>query len=90
MPLQPLAQICKPDGVDLAEMLAVVKAETGIEWRSERRLPGGWQEGAHLLVGPGGDRAVLKCRVAEPERLLGAADLVGLARRRDSRSKVVG
>jgi len=37
------------------------------------RLAGGWNEGAHLLIGGGGSRAVLKWRASDPERLLGVA-----------------
>src|SRR6266705_1518031 len=59
-------------GVDVGVMLSAVNAELCDCWRLERRLAGGWNEGAYLLSRPDGCRAVLKWRAGEPERLLGA------------------
>src|SRR5260370_11614459 len=66
-------------GVDVRVMLGVVNAEVRAGWRLERRLAGGWNEGAYLLSRPGGPRAVLKWRAREPERLLGARGRGGVA-----------
>ena len=48
------------DGVDVAGVLGAVNAELGGRWQVERRLAGGWNEGAYLLRGDDGPRAVLK------------------------------
>jgi hypothetical protein len=69
-------------GVDVGEMLNAVNAELGGRWQAERRLAGGWNEGAYLLSRPGGCKAVLKWRTGEPERLLGARERVEAARAR--------
>src|SRR5260370_6302565 len=69
-------------GVDVGVMLGVVNAEVRAGWRLERRLAGGWNEGAYLLSLPGGSRAVLKWRAGDPERLLGARERGGAARGR--------
>ena len=58
------------DRVDMGVVLGAVNAELGGRWQLERRLAGGWNEGAYLLVGGGGSRAVLKWRASDPERLL--------------------
>ena len=58
-------------------MLNAVNAELGGRWQAERRLAGGWNEGAYLITRPGGPRAVLKWRASEPERLVGAAGAGG-------------
>jgi len=63
-------------------VLGAVNAELGGRWRLGRRLAGGWNEGAYLLIGGGGCRAVLKWRASGPERLLGARQLVEAARAR--------
>ena len=63
-------------------VLGAVSAELGGRWQVERRLAGGWNEGAYLLVGGGGSRAVLKWRASDPERLLGAREPVEAARAR--------
>jgi hypothetical protein len=63
-------------------MLNAVNAELGGRWQVERRLTGGWNEGAYLLSRPGGSRVVLKWRASEPERLLGARERVEVARAR--------
>jgi hypothetical protein len=68
------------DRVDIGVVLGAVNAELGGRWRLQRRLAGGWNEGAHLLIGGGGSRVVLKWRARDPERLLGARELVGAAR----------
>jgi hypothetical protein len=70
------------DGVDVGVVLNAVNAELGSRWQVERRLAGGWNEGAYLLSRPGGPRAVLKWRASEPERLLGARERVEVARAR--------
>ena len=69
-------------GVDVGVMLCAVNAELRDRWRLERRLAGGWHEGAYLLSRPDGSRAVLKWRASEPERLLGARERVDVARAR--------
>ena len=61
-------------------MLGAVNAELGGRWQVARRLGGGWNVGAHLLIGGGGATAVLKWRAGDPERLLGARELVERAR----------
>jgi aminoglycoside phosphotransferase (APT) family kinase protein len=68
--------------VDVGVVLGAVNAELGGRWRVERRLAGGWNEGAYLVSRAGGSRAVLKWRVSEPERLLGARERVEMARAR--------
>jgi aminoglycoside phosphotransferase (APT) family kinase protein len=70
------------DGVDVGVMLNVVNAELGDRWQLERRLAGGWNEGAYLLSRPDGSRAVLKWRTSDPEQLLGARERVEAARAR--------
>ena len=60
-------------------MLGAVDAEVGGRWQVERRLAGGWNEGAYLLIRGGGWRAVLKWRASDPERLLGAREPVEAA-----------
>jgi len=64
----------------MGEVLGSVNAELGGRWQLERRLAGGWNEGAYLLIGVGGSRAVLKWRASDPERMLGAQGLVEAAR----------
>ena len=64
----------------MGEVLGAVNAELGGRWQLGRRLAGGWNEGAYLLIGGGGSRAVLKWRASDPERLLGARELVEAAR----------
>ena len=66
----------------VGEILNAVNAGLGGRWQAERRLAGGWNEGAYLLRRPGGSRAVLKWRAGEPDRLLGARERVELARAR--------
>jgi hypothetical protein len=68
--------------VGIGVVLGAVNAELGGRWQLERRLAGGWNEGAYLLIGGGGSRAVLKWRVSDPERLLGARERVEAARAR--------
>jgi Phosphotransferase enzyme family len=68
--------------VDIGVVLGAVNAELGGRWRLERRLAGGWNEGAYLLIGGGGSRVVLKWRASDPERLLGAREWVEAARAR--------
>src|SRR6266568_3961035 len=63
-------------------MLNAVNTELCDRWQLERRLADGWNEGAYLLRRPDGPRAVLKYRVSEPERLLGARERVEAARAR--------
>jgi hypothetical protein len=46
--------------VDIGVVLGAVSAQLGGRWRVERRPAGGWNEGAYLLIGGGGSRAVLK------------------------------
>jgi hypothetical protein len=80
------APICRclghNDRVDIGEVLGAVNVGLGGGWQLERRLAGGWNEGAYLLVRGGGSRAVLKWRASDPERLLGARELVEVARAR--------
>jgi aminoglycoside phosphotransferase (APT) family kinase protein len=61
-------------------MLSAVNAQSGDGWRLTRRLAGGLNEGAHLLTRADGSAAVLKWRASDPDRLLGARDLVAAAR----------
>jgi hypothetical protein len=68
--------------VDIGELLGAVNAELGGRWQLERRLAGGWNEGGYMLNGGGSSRAVLKWRTTEPERMLGARELVEAARAR--------
>jgi len=68
--------------VDVDVMLTAVNTELRDRWQFERRLAGGWNEGAYLLSRPGGSRAVLKWRTSEPERLLGAREQVDMAHAR--------
>jgi hypothetical protein len=68
--------------VDIAVVLGAANAGLGGGWQVERRLAGGWNEGAYLLVRSGGSRAVLKWRARDPARLLGARELVKAARTR--------
>jgi hypothetical protein len=68
--------------VDIGVVLGAVNAGLGGRWRVERRLAGGWNEGAYLLRRPDGSRAVLKWRASDPERLLGARERVEAARQR--------
>ena len=63
----------------IGEVLGAVNAELGGRWQVGRRLAGGWNEGAYLLTGGGGSRAVLKWRASHPERLLGARERVEAA-----------
>ena len=60
-------------------VLGAVNAELGGRWQVERRLAGGWNEGAYLLIGGGGSRAVVKWRASGSERLLGARQSVEAA-----------
>lgn len=69
-------------GVDVQVVLSSVNTELRDRWRLDRRLAGGWNEGAYLLSRPDGSRAVLKWRASEPERLLGARERVASARAR--------
>jgi aminoglycoside phosphotransferase len=69
-------------GVDVDVMLTAVNTELRDRWQFERRLAGGWNEGAYLLGRADGSRAVLKWRTSEPERLLGARERVEVARAR--------
>ncbi|HLQ57805.1 MAG TPA: hypothetical protein VK162_26475 [Streptosporangiaceae bacterium] len=68
--------------MDIGVMLSAVNTDVRDRWQLERRLAGGWNEGAYLLIRPDGSRAVLKWRASEPERLLGAHYLVEAARAR--------
>jgi hypothetical protein len=49
-------------------------------WRVDRLLPGGWQEGAWLLRNGAGERAVLKLHLVEQERVVAAESRIELAR----------
>ena len=66
----------------IGEVLGAVNAELGGRWQVGRRLAGGWNDGAYLLIGGGGARAVLTWRASDPERLLGARERVAAARAR--------
>jgi len=68
--------------VDMGVVLGAVNAELGGRWQLARRLAGGWNEGAYLLIRGGGSKVVLKWRACEPERLLGARERVEAARAR--------
>jgi hypothetical protein len=68
--------------VDIGGVLGVVNAGLGGRWQIERRLAGGWNEGAYPPRRAGGPRAVLKWRADDPERLPGAYKRVEAARAR--------
>jgi len=68
--------------VDAGAMVDVANAAVGDCWQVVRRLEGGWNEGAYLVRRADESRAVLKWRAREPERLLGARELVSAARAR--------
>jgi hypothetical protein len=68
--------------VGIGVALGAVNAELGGRWQVERRLAGGWNEGAYLLISGSGARAVLKWRATGAERLLGARERVAAARAR--------
>jgi hypothetical protein len=70
------------DRVDIGVVLGAINAELGGRWQVGRRLAGGWNEGAYLLIGGSGSRAVLKWRASDPERLLGARERLEAARAR--------
>lgn len=55
-------------------------AGLGVGWRVARKLAGGWNQGAYLVRGPGGERAVLKYYAADPGRIAAAAPVIRAAR----------
>ena len=83
-PHRPAGCLCRCPGHDgrvgIGVVLGAVDAELGGRWQVGRRLAGGWNEGAFLLIGGGGSKAVLKWRASDPERLLGARERVEAAR----------
>jgi aminoglycoside phosphotransferase (APT) family kinase protein len=48
-------------------------------WRVSRKLAGGWNQGAYLVRGPGGELAVLKCYTENPDRIAAAAPVIRAA-----------
>src|SRR5258708_21597962 len=58
--------------MDVQVLPSAANTELGSRWQLERRLAGGWNEGAYLVSRPDGSRAVLKGGTSQPERLLGA------------------
>src|SRR5260370_22870551 len=68
--------------MQIVAMVEAVNAELGAGWELEKRLPGGLNTGAYPVAQPNGDRAVLKWRTDDPERLLAAAPIVAAARAR--------
>lgn len=68
--------------MQITAMVETVNAELRAAWQLEKRLPGGLNTGAYLVAQPNGDRAVLKWRTDDPERMLAAAPIVAAARAR--------
>jgi hypothetical protein len=64
-------------------MIEEAAAGLGAGWRVSRRLAGGWNQGAYLVCGPGGEQAVLKCYAEDPERIAAAVPVIQAARRHD-------
>ena len=62
--------------------LAEVNTTVNENWRVDRLLPGGWQEGAWLLRNGAGEHAVLKLHLVEQERVVAAQSRIELARSR--------
>jgi hypothetical protein len=60
----------------------IEEAATGLGagWRVSRKLAGGWNQGAYLVCGPGGEQAVLKCFAEDPERIAAAVPVIQAAR----------
>jgi hypothetical protein len=58
-------------------MIEEAAAGLGTGWRVARKLAGGWNQGAYLVRGPGGELAVLKCYTDDPDRVAAAAPLSG-------------
>jgi aminoglycoside phosphotransferase (APT) family kinase protein len=61
-------------------VIAEVSAQLGGAWQLVRKLPGGLNQGAHLLRGPAGQMDVLKWHPAEPDRVAAAAPVITAAR----------
>ena len=61
-------------------MIEEAVAGLGVGWRRSRKLAGGWNQGAYLVHGPGGELAVLKCYAADPDRIAAAAPVIQAAR----------
>jgi aminoglycoside phosphotransferase (APT) family kinase protein len=61
-------------------MLEEAAAGLGGGWRVSRKLAGGWNQGAYLVRGPGGEMAVLKCYAEDPERIAAAVPVIRAAR----------
>lgn len=67
--------------MDIQEALRQLNGELDATWSFERRLEGGWQSGASVVVDVSGNRAVLKMRAFEPDWLVSAMTTVNEARR---------
>jgi aminoglycoside phosphotransferase (APT) family kinase protein len=61
-------------------MIEEAAAGLGAGWRVSCRLAGGWNQGAYLVCGPGGEQAVLKCYAEDPERIAAAVPVIRAAR----------
>jgi aminoglycoside phosphotransferase (APT) family kinase protein len=61
-------------------MIEEAAAGLGGGWRVSRRLAGGWNQGAYLVRGPGGQMAVLKCYADDPDRIAAAVPVIRAAR----------
>src|SRR5712691_4687519 len=73
---------CDDRDMQITAMVETVNAELRAAWQLEKRLHGGLNTGAYLVAQPNGDRAVLKWRSDDPERMLAAAPIVAAARAR--------
>jgi aminoglycoside phosphotransferase (APT) family kinase protein len=62
-------------------MIEEAASGLGAGWRVSRKLAGGWNQGAYLVCGPGGEQTVLKCYPGDPERIASAVPLIQAARR---------
>ena len=61
-------------------MIEEAAAGLGGGWQVSRKLAGGWNQGAYLVRGPGGERAGLKCYATDPGRIAAAAPVIRAAR----------
>ena len=61
-------------------MIEEAASGLGAGWRVSRKLAGGWNQGAYLVCGPGGERAVLKCYAEDPGRIAAAVPVIRAAR----------
>jgi aminoglycoside phosphotransferase (APT) family kinase protein len=62
-------------------MIEEAASGLGAGWRVSRKLAGGWNQGAYLVCGPGGEQTVLKWYPEDPERIASAVPVIQAARR---------